>query len=394
MSKLPRVLLVDDDQRVLDALQRILRSQFEPVAAISVEDAHVALQTQEPFAVVVSDLRMPKTNGVAFLSSVRELAPDSVRILLTGFGDLEVAAKAVNDGQVFRFLRKPCPTTTFIAAIKAAVDQHKLLVAQHELLEGTLHGCVDALADVLAIASPLAFARAQRVRECVGAYVERFNVGHRWQLEVAATLSQIGAASLPPDLIKKVYFAHPLTDAEQSRVAKLPSHAVAVVAHVPRLEAVREILAHLSAATLPPRAPGHDEFVRLGVALLRIAFDFDVCITRGHSVQSAIAEMVNRVGVYDPDVLESFSAWQGELGRTMRTREVFLAELAVGMTLADDVVDDHGVLLVARGQRVSPRALDLIRSYFGPDCIARKVQIRMDMVNDEAVPPDNALHVA
>jgi response regulator RpfG family c-di-GMP phosphodiesterase len=378
MTRLPRVLLVDDDPRVLDGLQRTLRGSFDTVTATGADAGMLAFRAS-PFEVVVSDLRMPGTDGIAFLSMVRRVSPDSVRVLLTGFGDLEAAMKAVNEGQVFRFLRKPCPAPTVLAAVQAAAHQHALVVGERELLEGTLHGCVDALADVLAITSPRSFARAMRVKEWVRAFTERFGIPDQWQMEVAATLSQIGAASLPHDLAEKVYFGRPLNDEEVSLAARLPSYAAGVVAHIPRLDAVRDILAHVVPSPDDDAGATIDnDSIPLGACLLRIAFAFDVLVTQGHTPDAALEALTACTGVYDPYLLYDVAVWQGEQRRAKRTRQILVSEVVVGMTLVADVLDAHGMVLVAHGRRISARALDLIRSYFGDDASKRTVYITID----------------
>jgi len=71
------------------------------------------LRIQGPFPVVVSDCRMPDIDGIQFLALVRKIAPDTVRMMLTGNHDLETAMEAINRGEIFRFLTKPCPPDTF-----------------------------------------------------------------------------------------------------------------------------------------------------------------------------------------------------------------------------------------------------------------------------------------
>ena len=116
------------------------------------------------FAVVVSDMRMPVMDGATFLANVRTMAPESVRVLLTGQSDLEAAALAINEGQIFRFLLKPCPPKTLVAAMHASVAQHRLVTAERVLLEETLHGSVKTLSEILAMAYPAAFGRSARAR--------------------------------------------------------------------------------------------------------------------------------------------------------------------------------------------------------------------------------------
>src|SRR5580704_4186971 len=103
-----RILCVDDEPNVLLAFRRQLR-QFDIETAVGPEAGLNALQTAGPFAVVVSDLRMPVMDGVQFLARVKQQSPSSIRIMLTGQADLTSASMAVNEGSIFRFLLKPCP---------------------------------------------------------------------------------------------------------------------------------------------------------------------------------------------------------------------------------------------------------------------------------------------
>jgi len=120
----PRVLIVDDDSLLLDALKRQLRSRFDVTTATGAKEAIELVTTQGPFAVIVSDLRMPGMDGVTLLYLLRQAAPDTIRIMLTGKADMEAASSAVNEGNIFRLLLKPCPTIALIRAIEAAVEQH------------------------------------------------------------------------------------------------------------------------------------------------------------------------------------------------------------------------------------------------------------------------------
>ena len=116
-----------------------------------------------PYAVVVSDLRMPGMDGITVLSKVRECKPDTVRVMLTGFADLTAAIAAVNEGNIFRFLTKPCETSALQAALDAAVEQYRLVMAERELLEGTLRGSLKMLSEVLSLLRPEVYGRVSRI---------------------------------------------------------------------------------------------------------------------------------------------------------------------------------------------------------------------------------------
>jgi len=109
-----KVLFVDDEPAVLQGYQRLLRNEFQMDTAVGGKGALIAIETTGPYAVVISDMRMPEMTGVEVLRKVKELSPDSVRMMLSGHADLNAAIAAVNEGSIFRFLTKPCSPKTLI----------------------------------------------------------------------------------------------------------------------------------------------------------------------------------------------------------------------------------------------------------------------------------------
>lgn len=132
------VLFVDDDENILNAYKQRFRQQFRIDTALGGEQGLAAVNNQGPYAVIISDLRMPEMDGIQFLSRTREICPDSVRMILTGFGDLETAIEAVNESNIFRFLNKPCKSNVMAMAIDAGIEQYRLIRSEKELLEKTL----------------------------------------------------------------------------------------------------------------------------------------------------------------------------------------------------------------------------------------------------------------
>jgi EAL domain-containing protein (putative c-di-GMP-specific phosphodiesterase class I)/CheY-like chemotaxis protein len=116
----PVVLCVDDEPRVLDALRAVLAGKYSVIAAVGAEAALQMLHAHPEVAVILSDMRMPGIDGVEFLERCCTLAPDAQRIMLTGQADLSTAMSAVNRGQVFRFLTKPCAPPQLLESVAAA----------------------------------------------------------------------------------------------------------------------------------------------------------------------------------------------------------------------------------------------------------------------------------
>ena len=121
-----RILIVDDEPSVLSALQRALRQRFGAELVVQTEtDAMLALgrARHEFHEVVISDLRMPEIDGIAFLSLLAALQPTSVRMILTGAADLETAQRAIQDAGVFRYLTKPWVDAELAAHVRSAIAQ-------------------------------------------------------------------------------------------------------------------------------------------------------------------------------------------------------------------------------------------------------------------------------
>lgn len=193
-----KVLLVDDDLNVLQAYTRTLRGHFRISTADNGTDGIQILKEEGPFAVVVTDFRMPEMDGIQFLTQAKEFAPDTIRIMLSGQADLEVSIQAVNEGNIFRFLNKPCPTDQLIKVLCTAIEQYRLVMSERELLEKTLKGSVKLLLDISNAVNPRTFSRASRLRTTANAIAVRLKVENSWEVELAAMLSQIGCTTIPP----------------------------------------------------------------------------------------------------------------------------------------------------------------------------------------------------
>lgn len=134
-----KILFVDDDDNILRSYKRLIGYEFAIDTALGGREGLELLKKEEPYAVVISDMRMPIMNGSEFLSRVHAEWPDTVRMLLTGQAEIDDAIAAVNKGQIFRFLTKPCPPDILMPAIKAGLEQYRLVTSEKELYEKVLH---------------------------------------------------------------------------------------------------------------------------------------------------------------------------------------------------------------------------------------------------------------
>jgi response regulator RpfG family c-di-GMP phosphodiesterase len=364
-APLPRILLVDDERHILDGLRRQLRTEFSVETAVGGPEGLARLGDAGTFAVVVSDYQMPQMNGAAFLAAVREQAPDTTRMLLTGQADLGGAATVVNEGRVFRFLLKPISREDLVAALRAGVEQHRLVTAERELLERTLRGSVKALTELLSLASPLAFARATRLRRLADLMLTAADEPVPWHVDLAVMLSQVGSIALPPSVLERMERNLALEPEEQAMVSRLPALAEQVLAGIPRLEEVRAAIRDQDTpygdeedASGKPRG----ERPPLGARVLRIVRDYDALASAGRSSGEAMRALRTRPGTYDPRLLSALaSALVEENQRELVTLPV--DQLEPGMVLADAIYTESGVKLVPAGQEITISLLERIRNF-------------------------------
>ena len=123
-----RILLVDDEENIVNALKRCLRrvTEWEVETFTSCADALRRARTSS-FDLFISDFRIPEMNGVEFLSQAKELQPNAVRIILSGYTDLEALLGAINEAEIFRFINKPWNDHELILTIEQALKYKDML---------------------------------------------------------------------------------------------------------------------------------------------------------------------------------------------------------------------------------------------------------------------------
>jgi response regulator RpfG family c-di-GMP phosphodiesterase len=372
---LPQVLCVDDEPRVVKGLSLHLRERFNVLTALGGEEALEKLRAASTVAVVISDMRMPGMDGAQLLSKVRQLYPDTVRVLLTGEAARDVVVSAVNHGQIFRFLTKPCEAEALVACVEAAVAQHRLLTAERVLLQETLLGCIRALSDVLALANPVAYGRASRLRGQAIEFAAHLGCGQdSWPLEAAAMLSQIGYLSVPVELVEKVHYGETLTPEERALVSATPEVASKLIGHIPRLEPVTALLGAMSESGEPlTRLKGKNQ---TWAKVLRLLTAFDALISQGHPPEEALQLLERRVQPAEAELVQQFAAYLGASVGESQIVELPLRQVRPGMTILQDLRTDLGALLVARGFEVTERFLERIKN-FGPRILNSKIEVRI-----------------
>jgi CheY-like chemotaxis protein len=370
-----KILFVDDEPAFLTGYQLMLPANAEADTAIGGKAGLAAIHDHGPYAVVVSDMRMPGMNGVEFLAQVRQSAPDTVRMILTGYSDFGTVIDAVNRGNIFRLLAKPSEPEVLLQAINSGLVQYRLVTAEKDLLENTLMGSIKVLTDVLSVVSPEAFGKSLRITHCVRHLVAKFHLPSSWCFEAAAMLSQLGCIMLDPELIRQAYVGTHLSAESRSAFEAHPKVAGDLLANIRRLEPVAWMISQQMISQqmsgqqmnaqqmngqpltrgVPDPSPRWSELspelLALGARMLRAAIAFDNLRMKGVSNAEAVLRLRYR-SEFDSELVDALADMKPEASR-MELRKVPVSILTVGAILQQNISNHAGVLVVAKGQEVT-----------------------------------------
>ena len=358
MSEHETILFVDDEPAVLSAFQRQFRGAFQLETATSGALALERVGKGAPIAVLVADMQMPQMNGAELLAEVCRRSPSTVRIMLTGNSDQGTAVRAVNEGQIFRFLTKPCSPDDLTNALRAALEQHRAQRLERDLLERTLNGAIRVLTDIIAAMEPAAFERASALRSVVGRAGVALGVDAIWRVELAAMVLDLGVVTLPPDVAKRYLRTEALSKPEREIAASIPKISARLIGHIPRLDDVARILERLVA---PAAASDSIE-----VSLLRVGNDYVRACVRAAGPSAALAELRAAPSPYHPRVLDAIEVAvvrPDDLAVSAAIHELLLVDLRPSMVLADPIVLTDGRPLLGAGMVINEVTLERVRNH-------------------------------
>ncbi len=404
----PTILLVDDEESILNSLRRLLRGQpYEVLLATSGEQA-LDIMAKQPVDLVMSDARMPNMDGATLLAHIHQRHPDTLRILLTGYADLTMIVKAINDGQIDRYISKPWHDEELLLTLRQSLayqrsERERLHLVQEtweqneelRLLNATLEKHVASrtaelqqTADMLDLAYeelkhsyvtgtevfsllanlrlPPAKQTNRQIIELVRVYCKLHGVdeGSTRDLTMAAALYNIGKLSWTDSMMTAP--ADLLHHNDQERYRGYPKQSESLLMTLdPMKDAARLILHHQErwdGTGFPDRLKG--EAIPLGARWLKLAVDFielqrGLILERQMNSDEALVYIRQYAGrLYDPDLVEDFiqvcAAYQSDVSLADPTVKVLTTrDLATGMILARNLNADNGMLLLNAGKVLS-----------------------------------------
>ncbi len=373
-----KILFVDDEINILESISRQLRKRFTVRIANGGPEALEIMKNEGPFSVIVADMRMPGMDGVQLLSIIKDLYPDTVRMMLTGNADQGTAIEAVNKGQVFKFLNKPCPASVLVPSLALAQRQYRLITAEKELLDKTLKGSVKVLSELLSISNPTAFSCGYRIKKIVVDLAQLMDMTQIWRFEVAALMSQIGCITLPTDILNKKHANIELTEEENDMYLSHPKVGAELLADIPRLESVVGMISEQLRPydEFTPETCRDDE-VALGAQILRAALDYDLLLFQGKGHREAVGILIGDKGKYNPDILKLLHNVKLDENQA-RIVSLKVQDISIGMIAEEDILAKNGILLTPKGQEITWPVLRGLLNFSKQVGVREPVRVRME----------------
>ncbi len=369
---LSKILFVDDDPNLLSSMRRQLRNDYDVVTAEGGKLGVESIRSSGPYSVVVADMNMPEMNGVEVLAAAKNIAPDTIRVMLTGNADQATAVQALNTGQIFRFLNKPCDIGLLKTVLNSSIEQRRLIMSERELLNGTLRGSVKVITDILSILMPKEFGAVLELQKMVRQFCQQLNVESSWEIELASMLSPLGHALLPTSLLSKIDKNEPISKDEEEMIHRAPEVVSKLIGNIPRLEGVAKIIGSLKA--------GDRNNIRNG-KILKICYDYWKHRVSGKSRIVALTKITSHSERYDPLIVsifkefESTQNWQST-DTSVIELQIPLKDLSEGQVLISDIRTADGILLVTSGCEITEALRARIFNYSKIYQVAEPILVR------------------
>ena len=338
------IIVVDDNPANLRLLEEMFVKNAYEVRSFPRGRLAIAAAEQEPPDLILLDVNMPEMNGYEVCQQLKlhpRLAGIPV-IFLSALHAIEDKARGFRSGGV-DYISKPFQFEEVHARVEPHLKLRRAQQAEHDLLERTLLGAVGTLWELVQLTSPGLALRSSAVREIVRWITKRRGVQEPWQYELAATLCLMGCIALPDEVFEKAYCGEALSVDESRMFCAHPGRGARLLANLPRLEIVAEIIRSQQGTDVEPSPT---EEARQGVQMLQLALELDRRIYRGMASGAALAELRSR-GRFDARMLESLRSYSPERAE-LEVRRLPIQALRAGMVIENNVMSKDGNLLILK----------------------------------------------
>ncbi len=408
-----KLLLLDDEEDIINALKRLLRNNYEIIPFNKGDEALVYLQ-ENHVDIIMSDMRMPKMDGAEFLAHAREIIPNAIRLLLTGYSDMDSTVKAINDGGVYTYISKPWNNQDLKLTLEKASDHYLLkkeakrlneevakankeleifnqslelkviqrtsaLQASTKKLKNTLQTQKELFFDVLDMMSAtieyrtgFSAGHSKRIAIQCKAVAKKLELDEAQcrRIYLCALLHEIGTVGLSDDLLQEnsigsgkledLLITHPMIGAE-------------ILGKVKRFASLTDNILHQNENIDGTGSPAHlsGDDIPVGARIIRIVKDFDFLIAgktnaKRMSIANAYAWMKERADVwYDRKILKTFIDLLGNREAVDGEMEfsIGVEALKPGDKLLEDLILNNGNVMLKAGQEINSVMITKLKEY-------------------------------
>ena len=350
-----KVLLVDDEVNILNSYRRTLRNHFAFDVANSGAQALQMLSKDPNYAVIVSDMQMPNMNGIELLKKTKEISPNTVRMMLTGNADQKTAIDAVNIGDIFRFINKPCPPATLAQNITAGIKQYNLIISEKVLLNQTLKGVINVLNEVLTVVNPNIYSHITKLKKYMMNLAKALKLPKTWWFEPMIQLSQLGYIMFPGHDAVSANSQNKMQLNDRKLIEKHPLLSSDLICRIPRLKNIAHIILYQEKCFNGDGVPFDNvkgEEIPYAARMLKIVLDYMRYKNEGVSNEQAFMKLETHKEFYDPKILAIFESTLDIQDRSSQEL-VKLTELTDNMVIQESLQTRAGLLVAAKGQEVT-----------------------------------------
>ncbi len=392
-----KVLYVDDEENLLSSFSSLMRREGYHIQTLSDSlSIGTVLERDGPFALVISDQRMPGLDGVGVLKKVKESHAETIRILLTGFASLEDTQRAINESGIARYLNKPWDDEALKQLVRECVDQFNLIsenkyltlrlarqnAALTDMLDGTVAQSIRLLSNLLFYINPGAANQTERVRKLGRLMLDMVpgvSAEERWDVERALDLFNIGIAMLPP-LVQVSLNKDGLHTIDRFPLAA--NHfivAADLLKDVPQFSGVAEIIRlqakNYDGSGKPEADQTMGNNIPLGARLLHILLDLEKMSTPNFRGKDVLKGMLKRKGIYDTGLIDLMLNGSVSPKGGRKEQDITLFHIAPGMTLLEDIRTQLGMVLLQKNTMLTEASVKILQQWNGYDRIVEPIRI-------------------
>jgi response regulator RpfG family c-di-GMP phosphodiesterase len=394
-----RILYADDEMSLLHAFRSLMRKEpFEVNLLLDPNQIDQTLATHGPFALVISDQRMPGIDGVELLSRVGRVHPETSRVLMTGYASHDDTMRALNLAGINYYIPKPWNDNELVRLVHEQVSRYNLglenrfLVQALEartndlatLLDGTVSGIVRLLGDLVGMVSKEAFASGERVRRFGQAALQLLpdvDVDKRRDILLALDLYQFGLAVLP------AWIQVSLQKAGISSLGRLPNArnhnllAAALLKTIPHFDNVANIV-RLYNKNMDGTGDPEEEIIvgkdiPLGARLLHILVEFDRLSTPRFKGKEILQRMVQSPMHFDVNIIQSILGGVKVKQSAGQEWDAPLEQCEPGMILLNDIVTESRQCLLRADAVLSETSIAILKQWHASDPIVQPIHVRI-----------------